>query len=170
MVGDLQTLAAADAAALNLARQPADLADLAAAAADSLGRRFEAAGITLDRQLAASPVLADPHWLHQVITNLLTNALKFTPAGGRVTITARTAGGEAVLRVTDTGTGIPAGELPRIFDRFFRGQQASQISGSGIGLAVAAEVAQAHGGRLTASSELAGPGRGTQMTLILPAA
>jgi two-component system, OmpR family, sensor histidine kinase BaeS len=170
MVGDLQTLAAADAAALNLARQPADLAELAAAAADSLARRFEAAGLTLDRQLAASPVLADPHWLHQVITNLLTNALKFTPAGGRVTITTQTTGGEAVLRVTDTGTGIPAGELPRIFDRFFRGQQASQISGSGIGLAVAAEVAQAHGGRLTASSELEGPGRGTQLTLVLPAA
>ncbi len=170
MVGDLQTLAAADAAALNLTRKPADLAELAAAAADSLARRFEAAGITLDRQLAASPVLADPHWLHQVITNLLTNALKFTAAGGRVTITAQTAGGEAVLRVTDTGTGIPADELPRIFDRFFRGQQASQISGSGIGLAVAAEVAQAHGGRLTASSELEGPGRGTQMTLVLPAA
>ena len=85
MVGDLQTLAAADAAALNLARRPCDLADLAAAAADSLARRFEAAGLTLDRQLAASPVLADPHWLHQVITNLLTNALKFTPAGGHVT-------------------------------------------------------------------------------------
>ena len=159
MVGDLQTLAAADAAALNLARQPADLAELAAAAADSLARRFEAAGITLDRQLAASPVLADPHWLHQVITNLLTNALKFTPAGGRVTISTGPRAREAVLRVTDTGAGIPADELPRIFDRFFRGQQASQISGSGIGLAVAAEVAQAHGGRLTASSELEGPGR-----------
>jgi two-component system, OmpR family, sensor histidine kinase BaeS len=170
MVGDLQTLAAADAAALNLARQPADLAELAAAAADSLARRFEAAGITLDRQLAASPVLADPHWLHQVITNLLTNALKFTSSGGRVTITVQTTGGEAALRVTDTGTGIPAAELPRIFDRFFRGQQASHISGSGIGLAVAAEVAQAHGGRLTASSELEGPGRGTQLTLVLPAA
>ena len=169
MVGDLQTLAAADAAVLNLARQPTDLAELAAAAADSLARRFEAAGITLDRRLAASPVLADPHWLHQLITNLLTNALKFTPAGGRVTITTQTTGDEAVLRVTDTGTGIPADELPRIFDRFFRGQQASQISGSGIGLAVAAEVAEAHGGQLTASSELEGPGRGTRMTLVLPA-
>jgi len=167
MVGDLQTLAAADAAALNLARRPADLAGLAAAAADSLVRRFEAAGITLDRQLAASPVRADPHWMHQVITNLLTNALKFTPAGGRVTIATWTSGPEAVLRVTDTGTGIAADDLPRIFDRFWRGQQASQISGSGIGLAVAAEVVQAHGGRLAASSE---PGRGTQMTLTLPGA
>jgi signal transduction histidine kinase len=167
MVGDLQTLAAADAAALHLVRQRCDLAGIAAAAADSLARRFEAAGITLDRQLSASPVLADQHWLHQVITNLLTNALKFTPAGGRVTIQTGQAGSEAVLQVTDTGTGIPADDLPRIFDRFWRGQQASQISGSGIGLAVAAELAQAHDGRLTASSR---PGYGTQMTLTLPGA
>src|SRR6266566_8990723 len=165
MVGDLQTLAAADAATLNLTRRRCDLAELAAVAADSLARRFEAAGITLDRQLAASPILADPHWLHQVITNLLTNALKFTPPGGRVTISAGPSGAEAVLRVTDTGAGIPAGDLPRIFDRFFRGRQATQISGSGIGLTVAAELVQAHGGRLTASSE---PGQGTQMTLPLP--
>jgi two-component system, OmpR family, sensor histidine kinase BaeS len=167
MVGDLQTLAAADAAALNLTRSPADLAELAAAAADSLARRFEAAGITLDRDLAASPVLADPHWLHQVITNLLTNALKFTPAGGRVTISTERTGADAILRVTDTGTGIPAEDLPRIFDRFFRGQRAAQVSGSGIGLTVAAELVQAHGGRLTAASEL---GHGTQMTLSLPSA
>ena len=167
MVGDLQTLAAADAAALNLTRKPGDLAELAAAAADSLARRFEAAGIALDRQLAAAPVLADPRWLHQVITNLLTNALKFTPPGGQVTITTGTADGDAVLRVTDTGQGIPAEDLPRIFDRFFRGQQAAQISGSGIGLAVAAELAEAHGGRLAAASEV---GRGTQLTLSLPSA
>jgi two-component system, OmpR family, sensor histidine kinase BaeS len=166
MVGDLQTLAAADAAALNLTRRPCDLADLAAAAADSLGRRFEAAGLILDRQLAASPVLADAHWIHQVITNLLTNALKFTPAGGRVTISTGPSGADAVLQVTDTGPGIAAADLPRIFDRFWRGQQAAQVSGSGIGLAVAAELAEAHGGRLTARSE--GPGRGTEMTLTLP--
>ncbi len=157
MVDDLQTLAAADAAALHLVRQRCDLADIAAAAADSLARRFEATGITLDRQLSASPVLADQHWLHQVITNLLTNALKFTPGGGRVTIQTGQARSEAVLQVTDTGTGIPADDL----------QQASQISGSGIGLAVAAELAQAHGGRLTANSR---PAYGTQMTLTLPGA
>ncbi len=167
MVGDLQTLAAADAAALNLSRRPCDLADLAAEAADSLGRRFEVAGITLDRQLAPVLVSADPHWLHQVITNLLTNALKFTPAGGHVTISTGRDGADAVLRVADTGIGIPADDLPRIFDRFWRGQQAAQVSGSGIGLAVAAEMAQAHGGRLTATSH---PGQGTQLTLTLPSA
>ena len=72
-----------------------------------------------------------------------------------------------MLRVTDTGTGIPAADLPRIFDRFWRGRQAAQTSGSGIGLAIAAELARAHGGPLTASSE---PGQGTQMTLTLPKA
>jgi signal transduction histidine kinase len=167
MVGDLQTLAAADAAALNLSRRNCDLADLAATAADSLARRFDAAGITLDRQLVPIPVSDDPHWLHQVITNLLTNALKFTPSAGHVTISTSHDGAGAVLRVTDTGAGIPADDLPHIFDRFWRGQQAAGISGSGIGLAVAAELTQAHGGRLTASSR---PGHGTQLTLTMPRA
>jgi two-component system, OmpR family, sensor histidine kinase BaeS len=108
MVGDLQTLAAADAAALHLARRRCDLAEAAAAAAGSLARRFEAAGITVDRRLSQAPVLADPRWLHQVIINLLTNALKFTPDGGRVTIWTRQAGPDAILEVTDTGIGIPA--------------------------------------------------------------
>jgi two-component system, OmpR family, sensor histidine kinase BaeS len=167
MVTDLQDLAAADAAALQLARGRCDLADLAAAAADSQAGRFEAAGITLHRRLAPAEILGDPRWLHQVITNLLTNALKFTPADGQVTIAAGSAGADAVLTVTDTGTGIPADELPRIFDRFWRGRQAAQTSGSGIGLAVAAELTRAHGGQLTATSQ---SGHGTQMTLTLPRA
>jgi two-component system, OmpR family, sensor histidine kinase BaeS len=165
MVGDLQTLAAADAAALHLTRRPCDLAGLAAAAADSLGGQFESAGITLERRLSPAGIDADPRWLHQVITNLLTNALKFTPTGGHVTIEAGPVEADAVLTVTDTGAGIPADELPRIFDRFWRGRQAAHFSGSGIGLAVAAELAQAHAGQLTARSE---PGQGTAMTLTLP--
>jgi two-component system, OmpR family, sensor histidine kinase BaeS len=167
MVGDLQTLAAADAAALHLTRCPCDLASIAAAAADSLAGQFEAAGITLDRKLTPVGINADPRWLHQVITNLLTNALKFTAAGGCVAIEAGSAGSKAVLTVTDTGAGIPADELPRIFDRFWRGRQAMQLSGSGIGLAVAAELARAHDGQLTARSQ---PGQGTEMTLTLPLA
>jgi two-component system sensor histidine kinase BaeS len=167
MVNDLQSLAAADAAALNLARHRCDLAELAAVAADSLARRFEAAGIILARQLSQVPVLADAHWMHQVITNLLTNALKFTPEGGRVTIRTSQPGPDAVLQVTDTGIGITAEDLPRIFDRFWRGLNASGTSGSGIGLAVAAELVQAHSGELTATSQ---PGQGTQLTLTLPVA
>jgi signal transduction histidine kinase len=167
MVGDLQTLAAADAAALHLTRRPCDLAGIAATAADSLAGQFEAAGITLDRKLTPVGIDADPRWLHQVITNLLTNALKFTAAGGRVTVEAGPAAPNAVLTVTDTGSGIPADELPRIFDRFWRGRQAMQLSGSGVGLAVAAELARAHDGQLTARSQ---PGQGTEMTLTLPLA
>ena len=72
-----------------------------------------------------------------------------------------------MLRVTDTGPGIPADELPHIFDRFWRGLGAARTSGSGIGLTVAAELARAHGGRLTATSQ---PGHGTQMTLTIPGA
>jgi two-component system sensor histidine kinase BaeS len=166
MVGDLQTMAAADAAVLHLTRHRCDLADIAAAAADSLARRFEAAGIELDRQLFGVLVFADPRWLHQVVTNLLTNALKFTPAGGRVTISTR-ADGQAVLEVADTGIGIPADDLPRVFERFWRGQRAGQTSGSGIGLAIAAELVRAHGGTLTAAST---EGAGTTMTLTLPRA
>ena len=165
MVGDLQTLAAAEAAALQLALRRCDLADVAATAADSLAGRFETTGVALERRLTPAEVFADPGRLHQVITNLLTNALKFTPAGGRVTVRTGPAGRGAVLEVTDTGIGIPAGELPHIFDRFWRGQQAERVSGSGIGLSVAAELARAHGGHLTASSE---PGHGTRMTLTLP--
>ena len=166
MVDDLQTLAAADAAALHLTRRPCDLADIAGAAADSLVGQFEAAGILLERRLTAVGIDADPRWLHQVITNLLTNALKFTSAGGRVTIAAGPGGAdEAVLTVTDTGTGIPADELPRVFDRFWRGRQAAQVSGSGIGLAVAAELARAHDGQLAARSQ---PGQGTVLSLTLP--
>jgi two-component system sensor histidine kinase BaeS len=175
MVGDLQTLAAADAAALHLQLHQSDLADIAATATESLARGFEAGGVTLDRQLSSAPVLADPRWLHQVVTNLLSNALKFTPSGGRVSITTRqddaAAGGpgrsNAVLEVTDTGVGISADDLPRIFDRFWRGQAAAQISGSGIGLSIAAELTRAHGGELTASSE---PGHGARFTLTLPSA
>jgi two-component system sensor histidine kinase BaeS len=167
MIGDLQALAAADAAALHLSRRPCDLASLAAAATDSLAGRFESAGIILQRRLAAAQIFGDPRRLHHVITNLLTNALKFTPAGGRVTIATWPAGTDAALTVTDTGTGIPADELPHIFDRFWRGRQASQTSGSGIGLAIADELTQAHGGQLSATSQL---GQGTQMTLTLPLA
>jgi two-component system, OmpR family, sensor histidine kinase BaeS len=166
MVDDLQTLAAADAAALHLQLRPCDLAAVAASAADSLASRFGVAGLTLDRSLDRAEILADPRWLHQVVTNLLTNALKFSPAGSSVRIEVSRSGPDAVLRVTDRGVGIPAGELPHIFDRFWRGRQAAHISGSGIGLAVAAELVTAHGGELAASSA---PGRGTQMTITLPA-
>jgi two-component system sensor histidine kinase BaeS len=165
MVADLQELAAADAASLQLTLRECDLSAIAADAIDSLAGRFESAGIAVRRGLQPAAVRADRRWLHQIVTNLLTNALKFTPAGGTVTIETAPAEGGVALTVSDTGIGIPPDELPHIFDRFWRGRQAAQTSGSGIGLAVAAELARAHGGKLTARSE---PGRGAAMTLTLP--
>jgi two-component system, OmpR family, sensor histidine kinase BaeS len=167
MIDDLQTLSAADAAAMQLRRRRCDLAVIAADAADSLAARYDAAGTTLERRLAAVDVLADARWLHHLVTNLLTNALKFSPAGSRVAVAAGPDGTDARLVVTDMGVGIPEEDMPHIFERFWRGRQAAQTPGSGIGLAIAAEIAAAHGGQLAARSR---PGAGTEMTLTLPRA
>jgi signal transduction histidine kinase len=167
LVNDLHTLAAAEAASLQLSLQPCDLAEIGGAAAASLAGRFEAAGITLERRLAPVSVLADAQRMHQIVTNLLSNALKFTPAGGLVRLEAGPADGQAQLRVTDTGTGIADDELPRIFDRFWRGRRAVGVAGSGIGLAVVAELVRAHGGAATATSTL---GQGTEIVVTLPRA
>jgi two-component system sensor histidine kinase BaeS len=166
MVDDLQTLASAEAAALQLEVAPGDLADIADAAADSMGSRFDIADITLERKLAAAPVLADERRMHQVITNLLSNAVKFTPAGGRVTLAAGPEDGHAVLTVTDTGVGVAPEDLPHLSERFWRGSNAGEVAGSGIGLAVVAELTWAHKGELGITST---PGEGTQVTIRLPA-
>jgi two-component system sensor histidine kinase BaeS len=167
MVDDLQTLAAAEAAALQLSRRPCDLAQVAAAAAEDWEASFTAAGVSFTRQLESAPVVADPGRLHQVITNLLSNALKFTPSGGQVTMDLSQAGGQARLTVSDTGPGIPPGDQPHVFDRWWRSTGAAQTGGSGIGLAVSAELARAHHGSIEVASE---PGEGSRFTLILPLA
>lgn len=167
MVDDLHTLAAAEAAALQLSRVPCDLAKVAAEAADSMTAQFDTAGLTLERQLAPVAVLADAARLRQIIMNLLGNSLKFTPPGGRVTLWAGPAGGRAELRVTDTGPGISAAELPLIFDRFWRGEAATGVTGSGIGLAIVAELVRAHEGLIDVTST---PGQGTQVLVSLPGA
>ena len=128
MVDDLQRLAAAEAAALQLTLIACDLAEIAGTAADRLAGAFDAADITVDRQLSSVQVMGDPGRLHEVIGNLLTNALKFTPAGGSVLVQARPADQRALLRVRDSGAGIPPDELPHIFDRFFRGRGAAGVA------------------------------------------
>ena len=165
LVEDLQTLAAAEAAALHLSMQPCDLALIAAAAADDWEASFTAAQVSFERRLDPAPVEADPGRLHQVITNLLSNALKFTPPGGRVQMTLTQVGGQARLEVSDTGPGIPAKDQPHVFERLWRGARAAHTAGSGIGLAVAAELADAHRGSIELSSQ---PGNGTRFTLVLP--
>jgi two-component system, OmpR family, sensor histidine kinase BaeS len=167
MVDDLQVLAAAEAAALQLTREPGDLAEMAAMAADSLAARFESSQLTLNRCLKPAPVRADARWMHQVITNLLSNAAKFTPAGGQVTLTTGIDDDRATLRVADTGVGITAEQLPHIFERFWRGTNPTGAGGSGIGLAVVAELVRAHDGDIQVDST---PGEGTVMIVSLPAA
>ncbi|MFJ9805539.1 sensor histidine kinase [Streptomyces wuyuanensis] len=166
LITDLETLASADAAAFTLEREPLSLTALVRDTAAHLADRFAGAGITLRIDLPTEVrVDGDAERLRQIVTNQLTNALKFVPAGGTVILTLRQDGDWAGLRVIDTGPGIPAEELPRIFDRFFR-SRAARADGSGIGLAVAAELATAHGGTITADST---PGHGTTFTTRLPA-
>src|ERR1035441_2076877 len=167
MVDDLQRLASAEAAALQLTLIGCDLADIAATPAARLPAAFRAAGVRLQRRLSDVQVTGDPGRLDEVITNLLTNALKFTPAGGSVLLEAGPHELQARLQVSDTGAGIAPDELPHIFDRFYRGQHAAGIAGSGIGLTVVTELVHAHHGQLNVTST---PGRGTQITVALPRA
>jgi len=165
LVADLETLAAADAATFTVRREPVDLAAVAAAAVDGLASRFSEADIAVTTRLTEVRVTGDPLRLTQVVTNLLTNAAKFTPPGGRVTLSVTRDGQRAVLTVADTGPGIPPDELPHVFDRFFRGRNA-RAGGSGIGLTVVAELVAAHAGRMDVSSPA---GQGSTFRVTLPA-
>ena len=170
MVDDLQRLAAAEAAALQLTLVPGDLAAIARAAADRLADSFDAADITLCQELREVEVKCDPTRMHEIATNLLTNALKFTPPGGTVllqTAPQEPAGEHALLRVSDNGIGIQPDDLPRVSDRFFRSPRTAGIAGSGIGLTIVAEVVRGHRGIIDIASE---PGVGTQVTVMLPVA
>lgn len=166
-IGDLETLASAEAAGLGLRLQATDLAEIAAGAADALGERFAAAGVALTRDLGAARVAGDPARLHQVVTNLLTNAAKFSPEGSEVHLAVRTVGGRAVLEVSDAGPGIAAEEMPHLFEPFWRGRAARAVAGSGIGLAVVAELVAAHDGRVEVDSV---PGQGSVFRVTFPPA
>jgi two-component system sensor histidine kinase BaeS len=168
MADDLRVLSSGRSAALKVEFATHDLADIAAEAADSLSGTFEAAGVVLILRLAPVHVRCDPRRIYEVAANLLSNAAKFTPAGGSVTLeTGTMREALAMLRVSDTGIGIPADELPHVSQRFFRGEQAADTSGSGIGLAIVDQLARLHRGRMEIVSE---PGHGTQVTVTLPRA
>jgi signal transduction histidine kinase len=168
MVDDLQTLASAEAAALHLSRDRCNLGTIATTAVDAIATNAAAGGIALSCEPAAVDVDGDPVRLHQVVTNLLSNAVKFTPRGGSITVTVTADDPSARLVVADTGTGIPAADLPHVFDRFWRGQQAADTApGTGIGLSIAADLIAAHGGDITIDSN---DGIGTRVTVTLPLA
>lgn len=165
LVADLETLAAAEAAGLQMVKAPADLAGVAAGVADLLGPAFGAADVELATRLDPVQVNGDTTRLSQIATNLLTNALKFSPPRTRVTLTTGAGDGLARLEVTDEGPGIAGEELPHIFERFWRGAAGRRASGSGIGLAVVSELVKAHGGQIQVASS---PGAGTRFTVLLP--
>lgn len=157
LVSDLETLAAADAAALQLDLAPLDLADVAADAADAIAPIAAERGISLTRTLDQAPADGDERRLHQILMNLLTNAVRYTPHGGAVTVESGClTDGRAFVRVTDTGPGLDEADLAHVFDRFYRGSAAHAADGSGVGLAIAAELAAAHSAHLTAANTLAG--------------
>jgi len=168
---DLRESAAADEHALHLALVPSDAGAAVADAVAASTPRFRAKGVelTLDPDAGGLQVNADQERLGQVLSNLLDNALRHTPAGGHVRVAARSTGAGVALTVADDGDGIPADQLRSVFDRFHRvdpARASNDGSGSGLGLTIARAIITDHGGSLTASSD--GPGTGTVFTVTLP--
>jgi signal transduction histidine kinase len=170
LVDDLRTLSLADANELPLMRLPtapqAVLERAAAAYRHQASRRNIA--LTTGCEPGAPEVFADPDRLAQVMGNLVSNALRYTPDGGCIQLTARREGDGAVFEVRDNGAGMAPDVLPRVFERFYRGDGARpQPDGeSGLGLAIAKSIVELHGGRIGAASN--GPGQGSAFTIWLP--
>jgi two-component system OmpR family sensor kinase/two-component system sensor histidine kinase BaeS len=174
LVDDLRELALADAGQLHLNLQPTDAAKVIHTTVDNLALAAEAQEVELAVDLpdALPTVQADPDRLAQVLRNLLVNALRHTPPGGSVRVTASQVGGAMETTVSDTGEGIAPEDLPQIFDRFWRADRArtrdSQSAGSsGLGLSVAQSLIEAQGGRIWAESLL---GEGSVFRFTLPLA
>ena len=170
LVDQLLFLARADSHPLELDLQPVDLGGVLNEAAETARPAACAKNIELVVEPDASePALADRAQLLRIVDNLVTNAVKFTPEGGTVRLTARDEGAAAVIEVTDTGVGIPRSEQPELFNRFFRGTGAieSAIPGSGLGLAISQVIAEAHGTTIELEST---PGAGSIFRLALPVA
>ncbi|MBI2857041.1 MAG: HAMP domain-containing protein [Chloroflexi bacterium] len=121
--------------------------------------------VTVDLPVGLSPVLADREMMRQVVSNLLGNAVKFTPAGGSIAVTAAAAGPRVAVTVADTGIGIAPEHMARIFERFFKVDRSRSGVGSGLGLSIARHIVQLHGGEILVSSE---EGRGSSFTFTVP--
>ncbi len=166
-VDNLLTLAEADEGGLPLLAVPLSLGKLIQDAARPFAALAEARGERLVVVAGPEEVQADPQQLSLVVANLLDNAVKFTGRGGTVSVRTWHGDDEAGVTVTDDGAGIPAEDVDRVFDRFYRVDRSHSrtIAGSGLGLAICREIVRAHGGRLWAESV---PGRGSAFTLALP--
>jgi PAS domain S-box-containing protein len=168
LVGDLLMLTKISAGTFTIQRTSADLGEIAGAAYDAAGPEAATAGIDLRLQRDGAPVIyGDPDRLAQVAENLVSNALKFTPEGGTVTITTAERDGIAVFEVADTGIGIAPEESPRLFDRMFRAVEAERrhIQGTGLGLTIVKAIVDAHRGQIVVESE---PDRGAVFRVELP--
>jgi histidine kinase len=170
LVNDLQELSRVEAGVVPLNRQSVAPVELAQAAIVRLELQFQDKGVALDADVPDNlpNLVVDPDRIGQVLMNLVGNALQYTPAGGRVTLSAHREGERIAFRVADTGIGIAAEHLPHIFTRFYRVDRSRSRSGggAGIGLTIAKLLTEAHGGEIVAAS--AGLGQGSVFTLYLP--
>ncbi|MCW2951156.1 MAG: multi-sensor signal transduction histidine kinase [Conexibacter sp.] len=168
LVGDLLFVAQVEAGTLNLERRRAQLETIVRDAVAAALPRAEQLQVTVLADAEPVPEIeGDPDRLGQLVDNLISNALKFTPAGGSVTVALHRSGGMLELSVTDTGIGIPAAEQARLFDRFFRASTAveREIPGIGLGLSICRAIADGHGGRIEVESTV---GAGTTFRVTLP--
>jgi signal transduction histidine kinase len=170
LVYQLEALSRAESGQLPLHKQPLSYHHFVAEICSRLQIQFEDKGVDLMVEIPDTlpPVLADPDLMTQVLTNLLGNALQYTPTQGRVTVSAALYNDELVTRIQDTGIGIPAADLPRIFERFYRvdKSRARSSGGNGIGLTIAKHLIYAHNGYIRAESE--GANQGTTLVFTLP--
>jgi two-component system phosphate regulon sensor histidine kinase PhoR len=170
LVQDLLELARSDAGALPVRRERFDLTDVATSTVNTFAQRADGLGVELELEAPlAVDVVADRGSLIQVMMNLVDNALRHTPSPGRVTVELSRDGADALLRVRDTGIGIPFADLSRIFDRFYvvERSRSREHTGTGLGLAIAKQLVEAQGGTLIAESVY---GQGATFTMRLPAA
>ena len=171
LVDDLHDLALADAGQLRLERTPVNVSDLARTAVGQFEPVAEAAGVklTLETSEGVPEVLGDADRLAQALRNLLSNALRHTPAGGHVVMRVGRSDEQVTIEVADTGSGIAPEDLSHVFDRFYRGDKSRSRrgGGAGLGLAITRQLVTAHGGHITVVSA---PGLGTTFTITLPAA
>ena len=172
LIDDLLDISRIASGKLRLEMRPLDLRSAIESSVETVRAAAEDKGLTIDRTLDSDvgPIMGDATRLQQVLWNLLTNAVKFTPTGGRIEVLLRRRGGHAELRVRDTGQGIAPVLLPRIFDRFRQGDSSTTRvqGGLGLGLAIARQLVELHGGAIKAESP--GEGQGTTMTVTLPLA
>lgn len=168
LIDDLFEMAQLDAGGLSLERQPNSLTDLISDTIESFSTHAAQRGVHLDGSVApdVDPVFLDAGKVGRVLANLVSNALRHTPSGGRVMVRARRVAEGTEVEVTDTGEGISPQDLPHIFDQFYRGEKSRSraTGGAGLGLAIARRIVEAHGGTIAAESQ---PGAGTRIAFTL---